>query len=59
MKLPALFLRFQTKERALRANKNKITGKRTFNGDRFEIEGNHRQSKDEKTLFWVVVFSDL
>ena len=43
MKLPALFFfRFQTKERALRANKNKITGKRTFNGDRFEIEGNHR-----------------
>ena len=34
-------------------DKSKITGKNTFNGDHFEIEGNHESSKDEKTLFWV------
>ena len=34
-------------------DKSKITGKNTFNGDHFEIEGNHGSSKDEKTLFWV------
>ena len=48
-----IFLRFQTKERVLRANKSKITGENTFNGDHFEIEGNHRSSKDEKILFWI------
>ena len=34
-------------------NKSKITSENTFNGDHFEIEGNHESSKDEKTLFWV------
>ena len=52
-KLPAFFLRFQTKERILRVNKSKITCENTFNGDHFEIEGNHGSSKDEKLLFWV------
>ena len=53
MKLSAFFLRFQTEERVLRVNKSKITGENTFNGNDFEIEGNHESSKDEKTLFWV------
>ena len=30
-------------------NKRKITGENTFNGDHFEIEGNHELSKDKKT----------
>ena len=34
-------------------NKSKITGENTFNGDHFQVEGNHKPSKDEKTLFWV------
>ena len=55
MKLPTIFLRFQSGERVLRVNKNKITGKNTFNGDYFESEGNQRSSKDKKTLFWVVL----
>ena len=53
VKLLVYFLRFQTGERVLRVNKSKITGENTFNGDHFEIEGNHESSKDEKTLFWV------
>ena len=52
-KLPASFLRFQTEEGVLRVNKSQITGENTFNGDHFEIEGNHGSSKYEKTLFWV------
>ena len=53
IKLPAIFLRFQSGERVLRVTKNKITSKNTFNRDYFEIEGNHGSSKDEKTLFWM------
>ena len=53
MKLPAFFLRFQNEECVLRVNKSEITSENTFNGDRFEIGGNHESSKDEKTLFWV------
>ena len=41
VKLPAIFLRFQTAERVLRVNKSKITDENTLNGDHFEIEGNH------------------
>ena len=37
MKLPAVFLKFQNKERILRVNKSEITGENTFNGDHFEI----------------------
>ena len=33
------------------SNRRKITGENIFNGDHFEIEGNHGSSKDEKTLF--------
>ena len=55
LKLPAFFLRIQTEERVLRVNKSKITGENTFNGDHFEIEGKHGLSKDEKTLFWVLL----
>ena len=39
-------------------NKSKITGENTFNGDHFEIQGNHGSSKDEKTLF-IYVFQAL
>ena len=53
VKLSAFFWRFQTEERVLRVSKSKITGENTFNGDHFEIEGNHESSKDEKTLFGV------
>ena len=45
------FLRFQTQERVLSVNKSKIANENTFNGDPFEIEGNHGSSKDKKTLF--------
>ena len=51
MKLPAFFLRSQTKERVLRVNKSEITGENAFNGDLFEIEDNHESSKDEKICF--------
>ena len=46
LKLPAFFLRFQTKERILGVNKNKITGENTLNGDDFDIQGSHGSSKD-------------
>ena len=49
--LPACFLRFQTKECILRVNKSKITGENTFNGDHFELGGNHESSRHEKILF--------
>ena len=50
VKLPAFFLRFQTKECILRVNKSDITGENTFNGDLFEIDDNHESSKDKKNL---------
>ena len=50
-----IFPRFQTGEHSLRINKSKITGKNNFNGDHFEIESNHGQRKDEKTLFWILL----
>ena len=53
VKLPAFFQKCQSEERVLRVNKSKITGENTFNGDHFEIQGNHESSKDEKTLFCV------
>ena len=34
--------RFQTKERTLRVNKAKITGKNVFDGDNFMSEGNDK-----------------
>ena len=52
VKKPTFFLRFQTEEGLLRVNKSNITGKNTFNGDHFEIEGNNESSKDGKILFW-------
>ena len=52
VKLPTFFfLRFQTKERILRVNKNEITGENAFNGDLLEIEDNHEYIKDEKMSF--------
>ena len=54
-KLPGFFLRFQTEECVLRVDKSKITGENTSNGDHFEIVGNYESSKDEKTLFWVIL----
>ena len=53
LKLLVLYLRLQIEEHILRVNKSKINGENTFNGDHFEIEGNHALRKDEKTLFWV------
>ena len=51
--ISGIFSRFQIKERVLKVNKSEITGKNTFNGDHFDIEGNHESSKDEESLFWV------
>ena len=51
--ITSFFFIFQTEEWVLRVNKSEITGENTFNGDHFEIEGNHESIKDEKTLFWV------
>ena len=45
--------KFQREEHVRRVNKSEITGENSFNGDHFEIEGNHESSQDEKTLFWV------
>ena len=39
-------------------NKSKITGENTFNGDHFEIGGNHGSSKWEK-IFVLGIFTDL
>ena len=40
MKLPALFLRCQAEECALRLNKSEITGQNDFHGDFLDIEDN-------------------
>ena len=53
--ITGVFFRFQTEELLLRVNQSKITGENSFHGDHFEIEGNHEASKDEKTLFRVVL----
>ena len=58
VKLPALFLRFQTEERVRRVNESKITGQNTFNGDHFKIERNPESSKGKKTFFGGI-FTDL
>ena len=42
----------------LKVNKSKITGENTFNRDHFEIECNHRSSKDKKN-FVLGIFADL
>ena len=52
-KLVVFFLRFQTKEQALRVNKSKITGRNPFKGNDFGIEDNHGSSKDKNILFGV------
>ena len=51
VKLPSLFSRFQTEERVLRVNKSEITCGNSCNGNLFEIEGNHKSTKDEKIWF--------
>ena len=43
--LPAVFLRFQTKDRVLRVSKSEIASENTFNGDHFEIKGKDKSSK--------------
>ena len=53
VKLPAFYLRLQTEERVLSINKGEITGENAFHGDLLEIEDNHKNGKDEKTLFQV------
>ena len=53
LKLLVLFLRCQIEERILRVNESKVTDENTFNGDYFEIEGNHGPNKDDKILCWV------
>ena len=53
VKLPAIFKKFQIKERVLRVNKGEITGESTFNKVHFQIDGKQESSKDEKFLFWV------
>ena len=54
MKLPTLHLNFQTKEYVPRVNKSEITGENVFNGDYFEIEDNHKSSKEKK--FWFQIY---
>ena len=49
---------FQTEERVLRVNKSKITGGNSFNGNHFNIEGNHGSSKEKKN-FVLGIFADL
>ena len=51
--LPEFFLRLQSEEGVLAVNKSKIIGENTFNGDHFQIEGNHGSSKSEETLLWI------
>ena len=51
VKLPAFYLRVQTKEHVLRVNKSAVTDENAFHGDLFEIEDNHESSRDEKTWF--------
>ena len=41
------------KVRVLKLSESKINVEKAFNGDHFEIEGNHGSSKDKKSLFWV------
>ena len=53
IKLPAIYLRFQTEENFLSVDKREITAENAFHGDLFEIEDNHESSKDEKTWFQV------
>ena len=51
VKLPTVFLRFQTEERLLKVDESEITGENAFNRDLLQIEDNHESSKDEKTWF--------
>ena len=51
MKLPTMFLRFQTEERLLKVDESEITGENAFNRDLLQIEDNHESSKYEKTWF--------
>ena len=53
VKLSTFFSRFESEERVLRANKSKITCKKTFDGDDLGTEGNHGLSKHKKSLFGV------
>ena len=56
LKVPTFFYEFRTKERILRVKKSKITGGNTFNGENFDDECNHGASKDEITLFRVLLY---
>ena len=57
VKLPAFlfFFSFETKELVLRLNKNEVTSENAFNGNLFEIEDDHEQTKDEKIWFYVLL----
>ena len=46
-----IFLRFQTEEPVLRVKNSNIACENTFNGDHFEIEGNHDSINDEEICF--------
>ena len=52
----AFFLRFKTKERAVRVNKSKIGGENTFIENNFRIEANHGLSKEQKVLKELFAF---
>ena len=47
------FFIFQLEDRVLKVKKSKITGRKTFNGENFDIDGNHGSCKDGRTLFQV------
>ena len=51
VKFPAVFVRFQTKERVLRVNKSKITSENTFKGYHLDLKGNNGSSKHENNSF--------
>ena len=52
LRASAFLKKFRTEKRLLKVSTSKITGENTFNGECFEIDGNHGLRKDEKTSFW-------
>ena len=45
------FFKFLTEECILRVKKTKMTCRNMFNGEHFDIDGNHGLNKDQKFFF--------
>ena len=58
MKLLAFCLRFKIEEPLLRVNKSEITVQNAFHADPFEIEDNHKSSKNGENLV-LDIFANL